>query len=99
MLQIGEEYVAGIGGPCSPISPWTLLSDDVYDVEFLRNPEAGRIILLSLLVILPSLIVAVSLAVTGCVYYRHRCGALKKAPQSLDDGRMLSEEAEKGDAD
>ena len=99
-LQIGEEYVAGIGGPCSSIREWTLLSDSVYDVDFLRDPEAGRNSLLALLVILlPSLIVAVSLAVTGCVYYRHRRGALKKAPQSSDNGRMLSEVAEKGDAD
>ena len=59
----------------------------------------GRNSLLALLVILPSLIVAVSLAITGCVYYRHHRGARKKAPQSSDDGTMLSEEAEQGDPD
>ena len=37
-LQVGTEYVVGIGGPCSPIIPWSELSNySAEEMELIRG--------------------------------------------------------------
>ena len=38
LLQLGNTYVAGVGGPCSPIGEWTALSEySQEEVELMRE--------------------------------------------------------------
>ena len=38
VLELGEQYVVGIGGACNPISQWTPLSDySSREIEFLEQ--------------------------------------------------------------
>lgn len=46
VLQLGTTYVAGVGGPCSPIGEWTALSEyEEEEVELMRElvEECGDI--------------------------------------------------------
>ena len=51
LLQIGTEYLVGIGGACSPISSWSNASSySSQELDFLRQFSAGALSLLPSLV-------------------------------------------------